>query len=111
MRHDRKIVAGEEWEHRIDEWLKTAQVILLLISADFLASDYCFGVEMKMALERHERGEAKVIPVIVRPVDWKGSPFSKLQFLPRDGKAVSQWATRDEAYKNITEGIREAIQC
>src|SRR2546421_4956954 len=69
--HDRKIVAGTNWKQSIDLHLMTARVILLLISPDFLASDYCYGVEMQRALERQAKGEASVIPVILRPVDWK----------------------------------------
>src|SRR5690348_16763440 len=60
--HDRRIDAGQEWRHEIDEHLAQAKIVLLLISADFLASDYCWGVEMKQALELHERGQATVIP-------------------------------------------------
>ena len=70
--HDRKIGAGTEWKDQIDEHLESAQVILLLVSADFLASDYCYDRELKRAMERHEAGEAREIPVILRSVDWKG---------------------------------------
>src|SRR5260370_30315226 len=76
--HDRDISAGTDWEQEIDSHLNTAQVILLLISPDFMASDYCFSIEMKQALERHEAGEARVIPIILKPVDWSGAPFSRL---------------------------------
>src|SRR5690349_21283752 len=78
---DRDISAGTDWEQDIDTHLNTAQVILLLISPDFMASDYCYSIEMKRALERHEAGEARVIPIILKPVDWKDAPFSKLQVL------------------------------
>lgn len=109
--HDRMILGGQEWESQIDASLQSSNIIFLLVSADFLASDYCYGVEMKAALARHEKREARVIPIILRPVDLKGSPFSKLQFLPRDGKPVSQWLNRDEAYLNVAEGIRAVIGC
>ncbi len=106
--HDRDISAGTEWEHEIKERLNTSEVILLLISPDFMNSDYCYGVEMHQALKRHERGEAQVIPIILRPVYWKEAPFSKLQALPTDGTPVtsSQWHDIDEAMFNVTEGIR-----
>ena len=85
--HDRKITAGTEWKGQIDHHLDTAGVILLLVSADFIASDYCYDVEMKRALERHDTGEARVIPVILRPVDgWQAAPFGKLQAAPTDGQ-------------------------
>ena len=76
--HYRQIGAGREWEGEIDAHLNTAHVILLLISSDFIASDYCYDVEMQRAMERHEAGEARVIPVILRPVDWEAAPFSHL---------------------------------
>src|SRR5690349_17931113 len=73
--HDRNITAGREWAGEISAHLGSAGVILLLVSADFLASDYCYDVELTRALERHEAGEARVIPVILRSVDWRGAPF------------------------------------
>jgi len=84
--YDRLIVPGADWTKSIDTHLETASVILLLVSADFLASDYCYGIEMKRALERQEAGEARVVPILVRPVDWKGAPFAHLQALPTDAK-------------------------
>jgi len=105
--HDRRILAGTEWKGQIDHHLESAQIILLLLSSDFLASDYCYDLEMRRALERHEAGEARVIPIVLRPADnlWK-SPFGKLQALPTDGKAVTLWANEDEAFANIARGIR-----
>jgi formylglycine-generating enzyme required for sulfatase activity len=108
--HDRKITAGSEWKGEIDTHLESAQTILLLISADFLASDYCYDVEMTRALERHKNNEAVVIPVILRPVSWSDAPFAKLQALPKDAKAVTEWPNQDAAFRNITEGIRDAIR-
>jgi len=107
--NDRKITAGTEWENQIDENLESAEIVLLLISADFLASDYCYDIELKRAIERHDAGEARVIPVIVRSVDWKGAPFGKLQALPKDGKPVSTWDDRDVAFTQVAEGIRKAV--
>ncbi len=95
--HDRKIEAGEEWKRKIDENLERADIILLLVSADFIASDYCYEIEMKRALERHEKGEARVIPVILRDCKWNSTPFAKLQALPKDGKAVKKWPDKDTA--------------
>jgi predicted phosphodiesterase len=110
--HDRKIGAGKEWENKIEEHLNTADIILLLISPDFLASDYCYSNEMNRALERHERGEANVIPIILRRVYWQGAQFGKLQALPTDGKPVTgpSWHNQDEAFFNVVEGIRKAVE-
>lgn len=107
--HDRLITPGTEWAGQLDAHLNSARVILLLVSADFLASDYCYDIEMKRALARHEAGEARVIPVILRPVDWQGAPFGKLQALPLDGKPITKWPDRDEALVNVAQGIRRAI--
>src|SRR5216684_589472 len=109
--HDRMISAGTEWEQQIDSHLDTAQIILLLISASFIASKYCYSIEMKRALERHEAGEARVIPIILRPVYWRNMPFGKLQVLPTDGKPVdsSHWHNHDEAFANIVEAVHKVI--
>jgi TIR domain-containing protein len=107
--HDRKIDAGAEWAGQIHDNLNRANVILLLISADFLASDYCYDLEMKRALERHAAGEAIVIPIILRPVDWGSAPFARIQCLPTDARPVTSWTNRDEAFRNVAEGIRHAI--
>jgi hypothetical protein len=106
--HDRKIASGSEWRGQIDEHLERSQLILLLISADFIASDYCYDIELTRAMERHHAGTARVVPVVLRPVYWKGAPFGELQALPTDARAVTQYANRDEALTIITEGIAEA---
>jgi len=108
--YDRKIGAGTEWKGQIDAHLESAELILMLISPDFLASDYCYDVELKRALERHETGLARAIPIILRPVDWHDAPFGKLQALPKDGKPISLWANRDEAFRNVVDGIRRAAR-
>ena len=107
--HDRRIGVGEEWRHQIDAHARSADIILLLVSPDFLASDYCYNVEMNLALERHDRHEAIVIPIILRPVDWSGAPFAHLQALRQDAKPLTVWANRDEAFLNIAQGIRELV--
>jgi hypothetical protein len=107
--HDRRIGAGSEWAGQIAHQLEAADVILLLVSADFLASDYCYDVEMKRALERHGAGTARVIPVILRPCDWQSAPLGRLQALPRDAKPVTSWKDRDEAFTDVARGIRNAV--
>ncbi len=108
--HDRKIGIGKEWENAIDENLKTSNIILLLVSADFLASDYCFDTEVKIAMERHKKQEAVVIPISLRPCDTNGSDFMKLQGLPKDFKPVTKWDNQDEAFTDIARGIREVAK-
>ena len=93
--HDRLIGAGEEWKDQIDQNLERADLILLVVSADFIASDYCYDKEMTQALQWHDAGKMRVIPVIVRVVNWSKAPFAKLQALPKDGKVVMLWPDRD----------------
>jgi TIR domain len=109
--HDRKITAGEDWKNKIDRHLESANIILLLISSDFLNSDYHYDIELKRALERHESKEARVIPVILRAVDLRGSPFEKLSALPENGKAITSWDNEDEAFTNVVKGLRQFIDC
>ena len=108
--HDRGLVAGEEWGGEINEHLRTADIILLLVSADFLASDYCYDVELKLAMERHEAGGARVIPVILRPCDWSGAPFGKLQALPKNARPATSWPNLDEAFTDVAKGIRKTAE-
>jgi hypothetical protein len=108
--HDRRIVAGADWRHEIDLRLEAAGIILLLISSDYIESDYCYGVEMAKALERYKTGEAKVIPVLLRPCEWQSTPFGKLQALPANAQPVTEWKNRDKAFLNIAEGVRQAVE-
>ena len=107
--HDRNIDAGDDGTSTIDENLERADIILLIVSADFIASDYCWEKEMARALERGKAGEATVIPIIVRDVNWKGAPFAELQALPKDAKAVKLWENEDSAWKNVSEGIEKIV--
>jgi hypothetical protein len=106
--HDRLIEAGELWETALKHHLDSAQLILLLISPDFIASDYCYDIEMKRALERHAAGTARVIPVALRPVDHQAAPFMQLQGLPSGFKPVTEWDNLDRAFADIASGIRQA---
>lgn len=108
--HDRRISAGEELSNVIDQHINSADIVLLLVSPDFIASDYCYEIETKRAMERHRAGEATVIPVILRPCEWKGTPFGQLLASPRDGKPVTQWPDRDEAFLQVAQAIRKAAE-
>ena len=110
--HDRKILPGQEWNREINKNLETSDIILLLISAEFLASKYCWDVEIKRAMKRHEDKEAIVIPIILSPCLWHSAPFGKLQALPKDGVPVldKSWHTTHDAFFNIAQGIQEAVK-
>lgn len=108
--HDRRIGAGENIDHAIDEHINRDEIILLLVSPDFIASDYCYEIEMKRAMERHAAGEAVVIPVILRACDWHHAPFGKLNATPRDGKPITQWPDTDEAFLQVAKAVRGAVE-
>jgi TIR domain len=108
--HDRRLIAGDHVDEVISKQLEAADIILLLVSPDFLASEYCYSVEMTRALERHAAGEARVIPVILRPCEWHHAPFGKLLATPTDGKPVTKWADPDEAFLDIAKAIRAAAR-
>lgn len=103
---DHRITAGKDFGAEVLSALERANVILLLISADFIASEYCWGIEMKRAIERHNGGTARVVPIILRPVDWHRSPFGQLHALPRNGKAITSWPNEDEALLDVAKSIR-----
>ncbi len=106
--HDRRITAGSDIDKAIDTELESSHIILLLVSAHFLASDYCFEREMARALVKHNEGSATVIPVILHPCDWHSAPFGKLRATPTDGKAISMFANRHEALAIVARDVREA---
>ena len=108
--HDRRITAGSHVGETIDANLNAAEVILLLISPDFINSDYCYERELARAMERHEKGEARVIPVILRPCDWHSLSFGKLLAAPKDGKPISRWPDLDEAYLDVVLQIKAALK-
>ncbi|HRF04366.1 ROK family protein [Accumulibacter sp.] len=103
---DRKIRAGSKWENEIDDHINSAEIIILLVSTHFLASNYCYDNEFLRALERHENKEATVVPVIVRPCEWKETPISKLQALPKNGVAIAKWQDEDEAFLDVVTNLR-----
>ncbi len=106
---DRKIEPGDEWNGEIDEALNAARIVLLLVSPDFLASDFIYERELKRAMERHQKGEVRVIPIILRACDWKEEAFADFQALPKDGKAITTWKNRDEAWREVARGIRKIV--
>lgn len=107
--HDREIEPGANWETEISSQLDSDHLILLLVSADFLASEYCFGVEVEKALTRLKHGEVKVVPVLIKPCLWKESRFSELQIIPRDAKAISSWASPEEALNDVAAEISKLV--
>lgn len=108
--YDRRIVAGDEVDDTIFSKLETADIILLLVSSDFISSPYCYSREMMRAMERHEAGQARIIPVILRHCMWYGAPFGKLMAAPRDGKPITSWPDRDEALADVAREVAKAVE-
>jgi hypothetical protein len=108
--HDRKIKAGDEWDKQISTNLQSADLILLIVSIDFINSDYCYDIELARALERHSKGEAIVIPIIARSCMWKTAPFASIQAVPKDGRPIALWPNQDEALSAIAESIKETAE-
>jgi len=104
--HARNINAGTERQQEINRHLNGAQIILLLISPDFMASDYHHGIEVKQAMSRQLSGDARIIPIILRPVVWEEAPFGRLQPLPKNRKAITLWPDKDEAFQHIAQQIK-----
>jgi hypothetical protein len=102
---DRMLMAGTEWDSTIKKELEEADIILLLISVDFISSQYIWDKELKTALQKHENGTARIIPVILRECDWQDMPFAKLQALPTGAEPVSRFPDKDQAYTNIAKEI------
>jgi len=104
--YDGQIVPGTPWEEKITHYLDEAHIILLLISADFINSDYCYSVEMVRALERQKAGLTHVLPILIRPVDWQATPLASLQILPSKGKPLTLWPNRDEAFEEVARHLK-----
>jgi len=109
--YDGKIDLGKEWLEETEKAMANADIILLLVSADFIASDFCYEHQMKQALELHAADKASVIPVIIRDCAWENAPFSQLKVLPLNGvhSTSSVWDTEDEPYVEIARALNEHI--
>lgn len=107
---DRSINAGSEWNAEIMTALKESEIILLLISPDFIASDFCMDKELEISIERHDNGTARVIPIIIRNCDWTEFVFSKLQALPKNAKPIKEFSNKDEAYTFISKQIKKVLE-
>lgn len=107
--HDRKILAGDKFKSEIDSNLEDSNIILLLISPDFIASHYCYDIEMKRALELDEEGKARVIPIILEHCDWQAAQFGELLALPEDGRPVTDFPNQNKALSEIAKELRRIL--
>ncbi len=107
--NDHDILPGDDWDDEVREKLETADIYLFLVSANSISTDYILDVEIPVAMARHEKGEARVIPIILKPCDWEGLPFGKLNGLPAKGKPVNAYGDRDEAWVAVVNGIKRVL--
>ncbi len=107
--NDRELVGGQEWDETIVSELNKANIILLLVSVDFNASDYIWEKELASAMRRHEQGDAHVVPIILRRCEWGNMPYAKLQALPRNAKPVTEYPSRDAAFTEIAMGLEKLV--
>ena len=110
--HDGEIGAGMPWAQEIDTHLNKSNIILLLVSQDYIASEYCYDIELQRAIQRHEAGEARVIPIILSPAFWEITPIGRLQALPTEAKPITEWPNRNRnrAWMDVVRGIQRAIE-
>lgn len=108
--HKYKVSAGTEWEEKAKEYLSIADIILLLVSPNFVASDYCYKKEALDAMSQYKRRNTRVIPIIISPIEWKNLVFGKLRCLPVEGKAVNMWKRKEEAFSDIVQGVRGSVE-
>ena len=108
--HDRRINPCDEFDREISENLERADIILLLVSADFIASGYCYEKEMTRALERHKKGDARVMSIILHDVNWSKAPFATSLVLPKDGKPVTRWKPKARAWNNVSQEIEKVVE-
>lgn len=107
---DEKIVPGKPWKEEIQRALEAADIVLLLIGPDFLASDFCYIEEMTRAVARHDAGEARVVPVLLKPCIWDRAPFAKLQALPEGARPVVEWRPRGKGFLSVAEGLHRVVE-
>ena len=108
--YDRDLVAGENWDDEIASRLEHADIAVVLVSSDFVASEYAYGKELRRALELHDRGRLRLVPVIARNCRWQNLPIGRLQALPESGRPITTWTDRDDAYVSVALGIEEVAR-
>ncbi len=106
---DNDIIGSQDWDGEIKNNLMNADIVLLLVSPGFLSSEYIYSNELTAAMQRHEQGLASVVPIILRPCDWRNETFARLQGLPKGVKPVVSWTSRDEAFLDVVTGLKKVI--
>lgn len=106
---DRLLVAGQAWEQELFEKLEEAEVILMILSDDYIASDFCYSREFKYVLDSHKRKSKVLIPIIVRPCSWQDLEFGAIQAVPKDGTPINTYTNEDLAWHEVVQAIKRSI--
>ncbi len=107
---DEALLAGQAWDDKIKANLENADIIVMLVSQPFIASGYITDVEVKKAIERYNKGENVIIPIIIRPCEFSHLEISKFQALPKSAKPISTWDNQDEAWLDVSKQIRVLVE-
>lgn len=108
--NDEELKVGSEFNQEIKERLESYDIIVLLISSDFLSSDYCRDIEMENAIKRAKAQQCHIVPVIVRPCMWKETPIKEFLALPKEGKPINKYKEKDDAYLEVASGIKKIVE-
>lgn len=108
---DRLLLVGDKFDERIKAELRKARLIAMILSPDFLASEYVNDVELEIAVQRHQEGTARIIPIVYRQCRWRNTPLGHLQATPTDGRPVlsASWTDKDEAWNVVTDDVARAV--
>lgn len=105
------VIAGKEWDLETKENFNQSDIFIALISPDFVASDFCYEDDLKMVIEKHNNKHAIMLPILVKLTPfWKDLVIGKLDYLPIDGKPISQWKNEEEALFDVTKYIKKMIK-
>jgi hypothetical protein len=107
--YDRAMAPGDEWEKMIHNELNHADLVILVVTNDFLSSQPCYEIEMKRALERQAKGATVVVPIIFRACRWQGAPFAAFEVLPTGSLAIESWHNKDEAFASVAADLEALI--
>lgn len=107
--YDRDIRAGTRLDDEIERELAQADIFVACVSPDYIASNYCYERELTTALEREQRGELAIVPVVLEPSDWLSTPLAKFKALPDDGKPVAEFTNPNVAFMQVVNELRRLV--
>lgn len=110
IRHERLVTPGKDLKSELSQMLDSAHLVILLLTPDFIASNFCYAEQMERAMERHRENRARVVPVFLRPCYWTELPVARLQALPSSTKAITSYKDEESAWAKVARGIHAAVK-